>query len=191
MMSLAMRPHTVKADDAPLTRRTTWIGQRMSGRASVSNRLAGHGAPTRGRRCVRVRAAAEQREHDRSWKPSVSSSPPSPPSRRPRSWCVPSRPIARVVKRKSVPPPSVSRGPTVARAHPPPCSPPSPTRPPRVSSRNRMNSDANIADPFPVPVPPPPPVRVPRRRPRSPAITTWRRPPRFPAATCSSAARSP
>lgn len=65
MMSLAMRPHTVKADDAPLTRRTTWIGQRMSGRASVSNRLAGHGAPTRGRRCVRVRAAAEQREHDR------------------------------------------------------------------------------------------------------------------------------
>ena len=42
-----------------------------------------------------------------------------------------------------------------------------PTRPPRVSSRDRTNANANVADPFPVPAPPPPPVRVPQA---SPAI---------------------
>ena len=125
-MSLAMRPHAVKADDASLTRQTTWIRQRMSRRASVSNRLPAHGAPARGRRCVRVRAAAEPREHDPVDSVGVQLTAvaavaataflvrpvASHRARRETEKCSPSERFAGNDRR--------------ARAHPPPCSPPAP-----------------------------------------------------------------
>ena len=125
-------------------------------RASVSSRLAGHGAHTRAP--MRSRSRRRRTARARSCR---SRRCPAHRRRRRRGGrvpCVPSRPIA-CLKRKSVPPPSVSRGPTVARAHPPPCSP-SQTRPPRVSSRNH-ESKREHRRPLPRPVPPPPPSASP------------------------------